>query len=101
MPTIPRMLLKSDDGIYHVISRTALDGFVLGSVEKDYLFGLIKPFSWIYFAEVFGYCIMGNHFHLAVKMKTSNGYSDAEVKGRITKLGGQVYYFELEALAFL
>ncbi len=102
MPRIPRMMLKNEEGIYHVISRTALDGFVLGDVEKDFLFGLIKRFSAIYFAEVFGFCIMGNHFHLAVKMKTSDNYSDSDVKRRIGLLNndkdkvvtdGQVPYF--------
>ena len=48
MARIPRMLVKQEDAIYHVISRTALDGFVLGDVEKDYLFDLIKRLSWIY-----------------------------------------------------
>ena len=83
MARIPRMLVKQEDAIYHVISRTALDGFVLGDVEKDYLFDLIKKLSALYFTEVFGYCIMGNHFHLLVKMKTGNDYSDNEVKRRI------------------
>ena len=83
MARIPRMLVTHEDAIYHVISRTALDGFVLGGVEKDYLFDLIKRLSTIYFTEVFGYCIMGNHFHLLVKMKTADDYSDNEVKRRI------------------
>ena len=83
MARIPRMLVKQEDAIYHVISRTALDGFVLGDVEKDYLFDLIKRLSRIYFTEVFGYCIMGNHFHLLVKMQTGDDYSDNEVKRRI------------------
>ncbi len=73
MARISRLMLKSEEGIYHVMSRTALDGFVLGDVEKDYLFGLIKRFSGIFFSEIFGYCIMGNHFHLLVKMEAPKG----------------------------
>ncbi len=83
MARIPRLMLKSEEGIYHVMSRTALDGYVLGDVEKDYLFGLIKRFGGIFFAEIFGYCIMGNHFHLLVKMKQAAGYTDEDVKSRI------------------
>ncbi len=83
MPRIPRLLVKEEDAIYHVISRTALNGYVFGDVEKDYLFSLIKRLSGIYFVEVFGYCIMGNHFHLLIKMKISDDYSDSEVKRRI------------------
>ena len=102
MARIPRLLVKSEDGIYHVISRTALDGFVLGDIEKDYLFSLIKKLSGTYFVEVFGYCIMGNHFHLLVKMKASDDYSDDEVKRRVglscgdearVVMDGQVPYF--------
>ena len=47
--------------MYHVMSRTALDGFVLGDVEKDYLLNLIKRYSQLYFAEIIGICVMGNH----------------------------------------
>ena len=70
------MLVKSEHGIYHVMSRSALDGFVLGDVEKDYLFSLIKKYSGIYFVEVLGYSIMGNHFHMLVKMKLDDEYTD-------------------------
>ena len=42
------------------MSGTALDGFVPGDVEKAYLFDLIKKLSAVYFAEVLGFCIMGN-----------------------------------------
>ncbi len=102
MARIPRLLIKSEDGIYHVISRTALDGFVLGDVEKDYLFALVKRLCGIYFVEMLGYCIMGNHFHLVVKMKLSDDYANDEVKKRIgiscsdeTRIvtDGQVPYF--------
>ena len=36
MARIPRLLVKGEDTIYHVISRTALPGYVLGDSEKDY-----------------------------------------------------------------
>jgi len=62
MARIPRMLITGEPTVYHVISRTALDGFVLGDVEKDYLLRLIKHLSSVYFAEVLGFAIMGNHF---------------------------------------
>jgi hypothetical protein len=31
------MLRTGEQTVYHVMSRTALDGFPLGTVEKDYL----------------------------------------------------------------
>ena len=84
MARIPRLLVKGEDTIYHIISRTALSGYVLGDVEKDYLLSLIKELSGIFFVEVFGFCIMGNHFHLLVKMKTIEDYSNEEVKRRLS-----------------
>jgi REP element-mobilizing transposase RayT len=75
--------------VYHVISRTALDGFVLKDVEKDYLLKLIKRLSSVYFAEVLGFCIMGNHFHLVVRMHPGDGYNDEEIKHRFKLYHGK------------
>ncbi len=33
MPRIRRMVVKGEDAIYHVMSRTALDGYVLGGIH--------------------------------------------------------------------
>lgn len=68
MARIARLKMKREPAVYHVISRTTLEGFVLGDVEKDHLLGVIKRMSGFYFAEVFGFCLMGNHFHLVVRM---------------------------------
>ena len=46
--------------MYHIMSRVALDGFVLGDVEKDFLLDLIKRLSCLYFAEIIGFCLMAN-----------------------------------------
>jgi len=47
------------------MSRTALDGFVLGDVEKDFLLKLTKRLSGLYFSEIIGFCLMGNPARLA------------------------------------
>ena len=80
MPRIARMIVKGEPVVYHVVSRTALDGFVLGDVEKDFLLDHIRRLSSIYFAEVLGFCLMGNHFHILVRMHPGEVYSDGEVK---------------------
>jgi len=64
------------------MSRTALDGFVLGDTEKDYLLQLIKHFSSVYFCEILGYCLMGNHFHIVLRMHPGEEYSDDEIRDR-------------------
>jgi len=51
MPRIARLIVKGEPTVYHVMSRTALDGFVLGDIEKEYLVSLIKRLSKVYFSE--------------------------------------------------
>ena len=48
MARIPRLLIDGEPAVYHVISRTALDGLPLGDVEKDYLLKLIQRLSSVY-----------------------------------------------------
>ncbi len=89
MPRIARLVVKGEPAVYHVVTRTALDGFVLGDVEKDFLLDHIRRLSSIYFAEVLGFCLMGNHFHILVRMQTGEGYSDEEVKRRFKHYYGE------------
>ena len=89
MPRIARIIVKNEPAVYHVMSRTALDGFVLGDVEKEYLVDLIKKLSMVYFTEVLGFCIMGNHFHLLVRMHQNKKYSDNEIRERFILYYGE------------
>ena len=89
MPRIARMIIKDEPAVYHVMSRTALDGYVLGDVEKEYLVQLIKKLSKVYFTEVLGFCFMGNHFHLLVRMHQDEEYTDEEIKKRYELYYGQ------------
>jgi REP element-mobilizing transposase RayT len=71
------------------MSRTALDGFPLKDVEKDYLVKLIRDLGKLYFAEIMGYCIMGNHFHALIKMLPESDFSDEEIKRRFGTFFGE------------
>ncbi len=62
IPRIRKMVVKGEDAVYHAMSRTALDGYVLGGdIEKERLLRLIKKLSSVYFVEVLGFSIMGTH----------------------------------------
>ena len=98
MPRIARLKVKGEPAVYHVVSRTALEGFVLGHKEKEYLLKLIKRLSRVYFAEVLGFCIMGNHFHLLVRMDTADNYDDEQIKHRYTLYYGEEGELEDEAM---
>jgi putative transposase len=60
MGRIARLKVRGEPGVYHVISRTTLEGFVLGEREKDHLLGLMKRLSGFYFAEVMGFFTLLN-----------------------------------------
>ncbi|WP_457755673.1 transposase [Thermodesulfatator indicus] len=98
MPRIPRLLTNNPKAAYHVISRTALPGHnVLGPEEKDYLLKLIRWLSQVYFVEVYGFAIMGNHFHLLCRMLPEDYFSDEEVKRRIRLYYGdkrKIFFYE-------
>ncbi|BBO88501.1 hypothetical protein DSCOOX_16810 [Desulfosarcina ovata subsp. ovata] len=89
MPRVSRMIVQNQTAVYHVMSRTALDGFPLEAFEKDYLLGLIKRMSSLFFTEVFGFTLMDNHFHLLVKMLPEHEFTDEAVKERLVQFYGE------------
>lgn len=82
MPRNARLLKTGERTVYHVISRTALEGSPLGNAEKDYLVSNFKHFSRLYFTKILGYSVLGDHFHLLVKMLPETDFSDEQIKRR-------------------
>jgi len=80
MARTSRLIISDQKAVYHVMSRTALDGFPLKDVEKDFMLDLIKRFSALYFTEILGFCLMGNHFHLLVKMIPDDRFTDEQIQ---------------------
>jgi len=76
------MIVSDETVVYHVMSRTAIDGFPIGDVEKDFLLGLIKQFSKLYFTEIIGFSILDNHFHVLAKMIPEAMFSDEQIQKR-------------------
>ncbi len=64
MPRTSRLIIAEQKAVYHFMSRTALDGFPLKDVEKDFMLDLIKRFSALYLTEISGFCLMGNHIFI-------------------------------------
>jgi putative transposase len=89
MPRVSRMIVQDQAAVYHVMSRTALDGFPLQAFEKDYLVELIKRMGNLFFTEIFGFCIMGNHFHALVKMIPEHHFTDEEIQKRLVQFYGE------------
>jgi REP element-mobilizing transposase RayT len=82
------MVIDDEATVYHVMSRTALDGFPLGDIEKDFMLDLIRRYAVLYFVEILGFCLMGNHFHILVKMLPEYKFSDQEIKNRYVNFYG-------------
>ena len=94
MPRTSRMIIDGEKAVYHVMSRTALDGFPLKDVEKDFMLDLIKKLSALYFTEILGFCLMGNHFHLLVKMIPEDRFSDEQIQKRF-----EAFYIDSRAFS--
>jgi REP element-mobilizing transposase RayT len=60
----------------------------LGDIEKDFMLDLIKRYSALYFVEILGICIMGNHFHILVKTLPEYKFSDQDIKKRYVDFYG-------------
>jgi len=88
MPRFARMVNPDQKTVYHVMSRTALDGFPFKDVEKDEFVKIIKRFSQIYFTDIIGFSIMGNHAHILIRMVPDKYFSDDEIKERYTRFYG-------------
>jgi REP element-mobilizing transposase RayT len=101
MPRTSRLIISDEKAVYHVMSRTALDGFPLNDVEKDFMLDLIKNFSALYFTEILGFCIMGNHFHLLVKMIPANRFTDKQIQKRFKTFYGDSREFTEGQIPYL
>ncbi len=88
MPRTKRLIIGDETAVYHVMSRTALDGFPLGDIEKDFMLDLIRRYSALYFVEILGFCLMGNHFHILVRMFPEHKFTDEDIKKRYVRFYG-------------
>lgn len=50
---------------------------------------LIKRFSSLYFTEILGFYLTGNHFRLLVKMIPEDRFTDEEIQKRFEKHYGE------------
>jgi hypothetical protein len=71
-------------------SRTALDGFPLDDIEKDFMLDLIRRYVALYLVEILGFAIMGNHFHLLVRVIPEYKFTDDEILKRYVYEAGSL-----------
>ncbi|WP_045213418.1 transposase [Desulfonatronovibrio magnus] len=88
MPRIARFIRDNQPSVYHIVSRTALQGLPIKDKDNDFLLGLIKKLSQLYFVDVLGFALLGNHFHLVIRMYPESEPTDEEIKERLQKYYG-------------
>ncbi len=93
MPRTQRLIINDESTVYHVMSRTALDGFPLGDIEKDFMLDLIRRYAALYLAEILGFCLMGNHFHILVRMFPEYKFTDEDIQKRYVDFYGDERVF--------
>jgi REP element-mobilizing transposase RayT len=87
------MIIPDEKTVYHLMSRSALGGYPFGDAEKDELVKILDKFNKLYFTEILGFCIMGNHFHLLVRMFPESYFTDEQIKDRYVKFYGDDHEF--------
>jgi len=93
MPRTQRLIINDESTVYHVMSRTALVGFPLGDIEKDFMLDLIRHYTALYLVEILGFCLMGNHFHILVRVFPEHKFSDEDILKRFVDFYGDERIF--------
>ena len=93
MPRTQRLIINDESTVYHVMSRTALDGFPLGDIEKDFILDLIRRYAALYLVEILGFCLMGNHFHILVRVFPEHKFTDKDILKRYVDFYGDERIF--------
>ena len=93
MPRTQRMIIDDQSTVYHVMSRTALDGFPLADIEKDFMLDLIRRYAALYLVEILGFCLMGNHFHILARVIPEYKFNDEDILKRYVDFYGDERIF--------
>jgi REP element-mobilizing transposase RayT len=70
-----------------------LEGFPLADIEKDFLLDLIRRYAALYLVEILGFCLMGNHFHILLRVIPEYKFSDDDLLKRYVNFYGDERIF--------
>lgn len=77
------------DSFYHVMSRCALQEFLLTDEVKGMFLRMLRRAERFSGVRVLNYCVMGNHFHLLLEVPQRCEIPDAELDVRVRALYGE------------
>ncbi|MFP4069331.1 MAG: transposase [Opitutales bacterium] len=77
-----RHVIRGQAAVYHVVSRTAFGRFTFDDEEKKMFLRMLGKQAGFCGVEVLAYCVMGNHFHLLIKVPEPHAIADDELLRR-------------------
>jgi REP element-mobilizing transposase RayT len=84
---------------FHVVSRVVDRRLRLGDAERNFFVRLIKRQEGFSGVEVMGYCVMGNHFHLLLRVPLRPAViAEAEIWRRVRHIYSRARVEEFEAM---
>ena len=69
-------MIRDRAAVYHVLSRTTCKAMLFGPREKEMFCNLMLQQARFAGVELLGYCIMGNHIHLLLRVPVIDSISD-------------------------
>ncbi|MFP4673686.1 MAG: transposase, partial [Opitutales bacterium] len=81
-----RLKITGREASYHCMSRTVNGEFLFGNREKEVLRRMIWQVADFSGVEVITHSVMGNHFHVLVRVPVAGEVSDAELLRRYRRL---------------
>ena len=84
-----RLLVTERPGVYHVLSRTTQQRMLLDATGKEVFRKLLHKQAAFAGVEVLAYCLMGNHFHLLLRVPVKHRLSDRELLRRYAAYYGE------------
>lgn len=79
---IARLKIEGDSAVYHVITRVVGGQLLLDDIAKERLRVMVRENARFSGVEIVTQCIMGNHFHLLVRVPGETAVSDPELLRR-------------------
>lgn len=87
---LPRLKASPDQSaVFHCISRVVGGEFLLDDLGKEQLARLLLKLAAFCGIELITYCMMGNHFHLLIRVPSRQELSDAELLQRLEDFYGK------------
>ncbi|WP_269523376.1 transposase [Coraliomargarita parva] len=77
-----RLKVSGCEAVYHCMTRTVNGESLFGEVEKEVLRKMLHQVADFCGVQVLTYCIMGNHFHVLLRVPDGESVGDAELMRR-------------------